>query len=69
MSAPGYVDEMEDPFKATGLGAAIQSAATGRAPGEKLGDVGAHTEGQARVMHHTVDYLESQLDEGEFPST
>lgn len=67
MSAPGYVDEMEDPFKATGLGAAIQSAATGHAPGEKLGDVGAHTEGQARVMHHTVDYLESQLDEGKFP--
>ncbi|MFG2644560.1 hypothetical protein ACGFYP_26735 [Streptomyces sp. NPDC048370] len=67
MSAPGYVDEMEDPFKATGLGAAIQSAATGHAPGEKLGDVGPHTEGQARVMHNAVRFLDSEMAGDKFP--
>ncbi|MET8508202.1 hypothetical protein ABZV60_26720 [Streptomyces sp. NPDC004787] len=59
--------KMEDPFQATGLGNAIQAAATGHEPGEKLGPVGAHTEGQARVMHHSVQYLDSVLDEGKFP--
>jgi hypothetical protein len=59
---------MDDPMKATGLGNAIQAAATGHEPGEKLGPVGAHTEGQARVMHHSVQYLDSKLDEGKFPA-
>ncbi|MEU9705741.1 DUF6571 family protein [Streptomyces sp. NPDC047981] len=58
---------MDDPSKATGLGNAIQAAATGHEPGEKPGPVGAHTEGQARVMHHSVQYLDSKLDEGKFP--
>ncbi|MFJ3580625.1 hypothetical protein ACIPPS_00070 [Streptomyces sp. NPDC090127] len=58
---------MDDPFKATGLGNAIQAAATGHEPGEKPGPVGGHTEGQARVMHHSVQYLESKLEEGKFP--
>ncbi|MFJ7065282.1 hypothetical protein [Streptomyces sp. NPDC101115] len=66
-SAYGPPMDMDNPNKASGLGAAIQAAATGHAPGEKLGEVGAHTEGQARVMHHSVQYLDSVLDEGKFP--
>lgn len=66
-NAYGPPQFMDDPYRATGLGNAIQAAATGHEPGEKLGPVGAHTEGQARVMHHSVDYLESKLDEGKFP--
>jgi hypothetical protein len=58
---------MDDPARATGLGNAIQAAATGHEPGEKPGPVGAHTEGQARVMHHSVQYLDSKLEEGKFP--
>ncbi|MFE5632436.1 hypothetical protein [Streptomyces sp. NPDC056543] len=58
---------MDDPSKAMGLGNAIQAAATGHEPGEKPGPVGGHTEGQARVMHHSVQYLDSKLDEGKFP--
>ncbi|MER7958592.1 hypothetical protein [Streptomyces sp. NPDC096030] len=49
---------MDDPSKAMGLGNAIQAAATGHEPGEKLGPVGAHTEGQARVMHNAIRFLD-----------
>ncbi|MEU4266866.1 hypothetical protein [Streptomyces sp. NPDC026092] len=49
---------MDDPSKAMGLGNAIQAAATGHEPGEKLGPVGAHTEGQARVMHDAIRILD-----------
>ncbi|MFF5974793.1 hypothetical protein ACFY7C_25065 [Streptomyces sp. NPDC012769] len=58
---------MDDPSKATGLGAAIQAAATGQEPGSKPGEVGAHTEGQARVMHHAVKYLDSEMNGDKFP--
>ncbi|MEV4949643.1 hypothetical protein [Streptomyces sp. NPDC053755] len=67
MSAPGHVTELPNPTKAEGLGAAIQAAATGHAPGEKLGDVGAHTEGQARVMHNAVAFLDKDSGGAEFP--
>ncbi len=59
--------EMDDPFKATGLGNAIQAAATGHAPGEKPGPIGAHTEGQSRVMHHAIRYLDSEMNGDELP--
>lgn len=59
--------EMDDPFKATGLGNAIQAAATGHAPGEKLGEVGLHSEGQARVMHNAIRFLDSEMGGDEFP--
>ncbi|MFF7178875.1 hypothetical protein [Streptomyces sp. NPDC008121] len=49
---------MDDPMKAMGLGNAIQAAATGHEPGEKLGPVGAHSEGQARVMHNAIRFLD-----------
>ncbi|MFF5937054.1 hypothetical protein [Streptomyces sp. NPDC012508] len=58
---------MDDPFKATGLGNAIQAAATGHEPGERPGPVGAHTEGQARVMHNAVRYLDSEMSGDKFP--
>ncbi|MFF8597900.1 hypothetical protein ACF065_03075 [Streptomyces sp. NPDC015232] len=66
-NAYGPPMKMEDPFQATGLGNAIQAAATGHEPGEKLGPVGAHTEGQARVMHHAIQYLDSEMGGDEFP--
>ncbi|MFJ9578013.1 hypothetical protein ACIRQF_16800 [Streptomyces sp. NPDC101191] len=59
--------EMDDPFKATGLGNAIQAAATGHAPSEKLGEVGLHTEGQARVMQNAIQILDSEMGGDEFP--
>ncbi|MET9955484.1 hypothetical protein ABZ135_28610 [Streptomyces sp. NPDC006339] len=58
---------MDDPFKATGLGNAIQAAATGQEPGSKPGEVGAHTEGQARVMHDTILLLDKDKNGDEFP--
>ncbi|MEV5974321.1 hypothetical protein [Streptomyces sp. NPDC051921] len=58
--------EMDDPFKAQGLGNAIQAAATGHAPGEKLGEVGAHTEGQARVMQNAIKFLDDDKGGAEF---
>ncbi|MFJ9807207.1 hypothetical protein ACIRTB_03070 [Streptomyces sp. NPDC101158] len=58
--------EMDDPFKATGLGNAIQAAATGHAPGEKLGEVGLHTEGQARVMQNAIKFLDDDKGGAEF---
>ncbi|MGW4231421.1 DUF6571 family protein [Streptomyces sp. NPDC004980] len=66
-SGPGAVVDIEDTGKATGLGAAIQAAATGHEPGEKLGEAGPHTEGQARVMHHTIRYLDDEMGGDEFP--
>ncbi|GAA2944068.1 DUF6571 family protein [Streptomyces argenteolus] len=66
-SGPGAVIDVEDTGKATGLGAAIQAAATGHGPGEKLGEAGPHTEGQARVMHNTIRYLDSEMGGDEFP--
>ncbi|MGW5421801.1 hypothetical protein [Streptomyces sp. NPDC003943] len=59
--------EMDDPSKATGLGNAIQAAATGHAPGEKLGEVGLHSEGQARVMHNAIKFLDDDQGGAEFP--
>ncbi|MGW3561250.1 hypothetical protein ACWDNT_28635 [Streptomyces sp. NPDC000963] len=59
--------EMDDPFKATGLGNAIQAAATGHEPGEKLGPVGPHTEGQARVMQNAITFLDDDKGGAEFP--
>lgn len=58
---------MDDPSKAMGLGNAIQAAATGHEPGEKPGPVGAHTEGQARVMHHAIKYLDSEMNADKWP--
>ncbi|MGW7434312.1 hypothetical protein ACWGIN_32875 [Streptomyces sp. NPDC054861] len=58
---------MDDPMKATGLGNAIQAAATGHEPGEKPGPVGAHTDGQARVMHNAVALLDNDKGGAEFP--
>ncbi|MFC8294225.1 hypothetical protein ACFUJ0_09290 [Streptomyces sp. NPDC057242] len=59
--------KMDDPFKATGLGDAIQAAATGHEPGEKPGPIGAHSEGQARVMHHAIRYLDSEMNGDDLP--
>ncbi|MFD7975254.1 hypothetical protein [Streptomyces sp. NPDC059071] len=52
---------MDDPMKAMGLGNAIQAAATGHEPGEKLGPVGLHSEGQARVMHSAIKFLDDDM--------
>ncbi|MFD9375011.1 hypothetical protein ACFWBH_05615 [Streptomyces sp. NPDC059999] len=59
--------EMESPYKAAGLGAAIQAAATGHVDGEKLGPPGPHTEGQARVMHNAIRLLDDKAGGDEFP--
>ncbi|MFJ2175541.1 hypothetical protein ACIOHE_21900 [Streptomyces sp. NPDC087851] len=67
MSAPGAVKELESPYKAMGLGAAIEAAATGNDPGAKPGEPGPHTEGQARVMHHTIKFLDDDKGGAEFP--
>ncbi|MEU5656112.1 hypothetical protein ABZ802_10900 [Streptomyces sp. NPDC047737] len=66
-SGPGAVMDIEDQGKATGLGAAIQAATTGHEPGEKLGEAGPHSEGQARVMHNAIRYLDSEMGGDEFP--
>ncbi|MFF9471961.1 hypothetical protein ACF1E9_04930 [Streptomyces roseolus] len=58
---------LEGAPKAEGLGAAVQAAATGHTPGEKLGPPGPHTEGQARVMHDTIRLLDSEMGGDEFP--
>ncbi|MEU3609322.1 hypothetical protein AB0E83_28305 [Streptomyces sp. NPDC035033] len=58
---------LEGTPKAEGLGAAIQAAATGHEPGEKLGPPGLHTEGQARVMHNAIRLLDSEMGGDEFP--
>jgi hypothetical protein len=63
----GTPRELADPYQASGLGAAIQAAATGHEPGEKLGPPGPHTEGQARVMHHAVRFLDAEMNGDEFP--
>ncbi|MEV6330836.1 hypothetical protein [Streptomyces sp. NPDC051909] len=52
---------MDDPMKAMGLGNAIQAAATGHEPGEKLGPVGLHSDGQARVMHNAIKFLDDDM--------
>ncbi|MFD9407848.1 hypothetical protein ACFWBN_12655 [Streptomyces sp. NPDC059989] len=59
--------DMENPNKAGGLGAAIQAAATGHVDGEKLGEPGPHTEGQARVMHNAIRLLDGEMDGDKFP--
>ncbi|MEU4255363.1 DUF6571 family protein [Streptomyces fradiae] len=64
---PDAPREMHDPSQASGLGAAIQAAATGHEPGEKLGPPGPHTEGQARVMHHAIRFLDKDAGGDEFP--
>ncbi|WOI59200.1 DUF6571 family protein [Streptomyces fradiae] len=64
---PDAPREMPDPSQASGLGAAIQAAATGHEPGEKLGPPGPHTEGQARVMHHAIRFLDKDAGGDEFP--
>ncbi|MFJ8127899.1 hypothetical protein [Streptomyces hydrogenans] len=58
---------LEGTPEAEGLGAAIQAAATGHEPGEKLGPPGPHTEGQARVMHDAVRLLDNEMGGDEFP--
>ncbi|MFV2117735.1 DUF6571 family protein [Streptomyces sp. Act-28] len=63
----GVPRELDDPHQASGLGAAIQAAATGHEPGEKLGPPGPHTEGQARVMHHAIRLLDKDMGGDEFP--
>ncbi|MEU3449685.1 hypothetical protein AB0H29_21085 [Streptomyces thermolilacinus] len=63
----GVPREMPDAFQASGLGAAIQAAATGHEPGEKLGPPGPHTEGQARVMHHAIRLLDAEAGGDTFP--
>ncbi|KUH36153.1 MULTISPECIES: DUF6571 family protein [Streptomyces] len=63
----GTPRELDDPYRASGLGAAIQAAATGHEPGEKLGPPGPHTEGQARVMHEAIRLLDKDAGGDEFP--
>ncbi|NML48805.1 hypothetical protein HHL19_00250 [Streptomyces sp. R302] len=63
----GPPHELEGTPKAEGLGAAIQAAATGHEPGEKLGPPGPHTEGQARVMHNAIRLLDNEMGGDEFP--
>ncbi|MEU2183678.1 hypothetical protein [Streptomyces thermolilacinus] len=63
----GVPREMPDAFQASGLGAAIQAAATGHEPGERLGPPGPHTEGQARVMHHAIRLLDAEAGGDKFP--
>ncbi|MET9884947.1 hypothetical protein ABZZ20_17810 [Streptomyces sp. NPDC006430] len=52
--------------KTAGLGAALQAAATGHTEGEKLGPPGPHTEGQARVMHNAIRFLDDEMKGDEF---
>ncbi|MGW7520355.1 hypothetical protein ACWGJ2_32720 [Streptomyces sp. NPDC054796] len=55
-AAPKEMDAMSDLYNQKGLGAALESAATGYAPGTQH-PMGAHTESQARIMHDTIGLL------------
>lgn len=63
----GPPQELDGRPRAEGLGAAIQAAATGHEPGEKLGPPGPHSEGQARVMHDTIRLLDKEMGGDQFP--
>ncbi|URM91222.1 hypothetical protein LUW75_15950 [Streptomyces sp. MRC013] len=63
----GPLQEITNPHQGSGLGAALQAAATGHGPGEKLGSPGPHTEGQARVMHNAIRLLDRDAGGDEFP--
>ncbi|MFD3325890.1 hypothetical protein [Streptomyces sp. NPDC058701] len=68
MSGPyGPPMEMENPHKMDGFAAAFHAAATGDAPGEKMGPAGTHTEGQARVMHNAIRLIDDDMGGDEFP--
>ncbi|MFE2943533.1 hypothetical protein ACFXKG_31445 [Streptomyces sp. NPDC059255] len=66
IAVPGAVRELENPDRAASLGAAIEAAATGNEPGAKPGEPGPHTEGQARVMHNAIKFLD-EAGGDEFP--
>ncbi|MFD7531725.1 hypothetical protein ACFV8E_29650 [Streptomyces sp. NPDC059849] len=54
--------EIDDPYSHTGLGAALEAAATGHTPlaeGDSNGHPGPHTPAQARVMQGAIEYLDS----------
>ncbi|MEU8974744.1 DUF6571 family protein [Streptomyces monashensis] len=53
----GY-SETDESLSHTGLGAALEAATTGQAPGG-YHSVGQHTEPQARILQHTIDTLNS----------
>ncbi|MFC9427444.1 hypothetical protein [Streptomyces sp. NPDC056987] len=67
IAVPGAVRELENPDRAASLGAAIEAAATGNEPGAKPGEPGPHTEGQARVMHNAIRFLDDDKGGAEFP--
>ncbi|MCC3654653.1 hypothetical protein LIX60_24940 [Streptomyces sp. S07_1.15] len=49
---------MDDPLNRTGLGAALEAAATGREPNSAGAAFGQHSEAQARVMQETITLLD-----------
>ncbi|MBT3154895.1 hypothetical protein HTV45_29175 [Streptomyces sp. CHD11] len=49
---------MDDPLNRTGLGAALEAAATGREPDSAGASFDRHTEAQARVMQETITQLD-----------
>ncbi|MCX5522482.1 hypothetical protein OG342_06330 [Streptomyces bobili] len=49
---------MDDPLNRTGLGAALEAAATGREPNSAGAGFDHHTEAQARVMQETITQLD-----------
>ncbi|MEV7299849.1 hypothetical protein [Streptomyces clavifer] len=63
----GAIMDVPDPEKAAGLGAAIEAASTGHEPGGKPGEPGPHTDGQARVMHNAIRFLDKDASGDEFP--
>lgn len=63
----GATLEIQDPEQAAGLGAAIEAASTGHEPGGKPGEPGPHSEGQARVMHNAIRFLDDDSGGDEFP--
>lgn len=62
-----HTSAMEDKDNRAGLGAAIQAAATGHAPGDEH-TMGRHSMAQARVMHDTVNALDGSGQAEKMPA-
>ncbi|MFJ3931398.1 hypothetical protein [Streptomyces sp. NPDC090029] len=53
-----YGPPVEDTDARTGFGAALEAATTGRDPNDAAGRAGLHDEGQARIMHESIELLD-----------
>ncbi|WP_206324452.1 MULTISPECIES: hypothetical protein [unclassified Streptomyces] len=63
-SQVGYGRPTEDSDARIGFGAALEAATTGRDPNDPAGPAGLHDEGQARIMHETIELLDRE-DKGD----